>query len=171
MGDIRTRVRGNLTVMIWKNKRHVNMLTNMNHPPAEGNFHDEHGNTLKPVIIQNYNQLMGYVDKSDHMINTYSISRWAWKWMKKLFFHLLDLTVLNSYIILHSCGSQLSHEDFQPSLITDLIQEGGRVLGTQIIPQGMPTLSTRQLEAKHVLHWLEKGKRQRCRVFCTKEAE
>jgi hypothetical protein len=26
-GDIRTRVRGHLTAMIWKDKRHVNMLT------------------------------------------------------------------------------------------------------------------------------------------------
>jgi hypothetical protein len=50
-GDIRTRVRGNLTTMIWKDKRHVNMLTNMHHPPAEDNFRDEHGNALKPVII------------------------------------------------------------------------------------------------------------------------
>jgi hypothetical protein len=73
--DIRTRVRGNLTVMIWKDKKHVNMLMNIHHPPAEGNFHVEHGNALKPVIIQDYNQHMGYVDKSDHMTNTYSISR------------------------------------------------------------------------------------------------
>jgi hypothetical protein len=120
-GDLRTRVRGNPTAMIWKDKRHVNMLTNMHHPPAQGNFHDEHGNTLKPVIIQDYNQHMGYVDKSDRMTNTYYISRWTWKWMKKLFFHLLDLTVLNSYIILHFCSSKLSHRDFRLSLIRDLI--------------------------------------------------
>jgi hypothetical protein len=69
-GDIRIRVRGDLTAMIWKDKRHVNMLTNMHHLPAEGNFCDEHGNTLKPVIIQDYNQHMGYVDKSNHMTNT-----------------------------------------------------------------------------------------------------
>jgi hypothetical protein len=106
------------------------MLTNMLHPPREGNFCDKHGNTLKPVIIQDYNQHMGYVDKSDLMTNTYSISRQTWKWTKNLFFHLLDLTVLKSYIILHSCGSKLSHRDFQLSLIRDLIQEGGRVLGT-----------------------------------------
>jgi hypothetical protein len=68
-GYIRTRVSGNLTAMIWKDKRHVNMLINMHHPPAEGNFHDEHGNTSKSLIIQDYNQHMGYVDKSDCMTN------------------------------------------------------------------------------------------------------
>jgi len=28
------------------------MVTNMHHPPAEVNFHDEHGNTFKPKIIK-----------------------------------------------------------------------------------------------------------------------
>jgi hypothetical protein len=95
-GDIKTSMRGNLTATILKDKRHVNMLTNMYHPPAKGNFHDGNGNALKSVIIQDYNQHMGYVKKSDHMTNTYSISRWTWIWTKKLFFHLLDLTVPNS---------------------------------------------------------------------------
>jgi hypothetical protein len=110
--DIRIRVRDNLSAKIWKDKRHVHTLTNMHYPPAEGNFHDQHGNTLKPAIIQDYNQHTEYVDKSHHMTNTYSISRRTWKWAKKLFFNLLDLTVLNNYIILHSCSSKLSHRDF-----------------------------------------------------------
>jgi hypothetical protein len=74
-GDIRTRVRGNLTAMIWKDRRYVNMLMNMHHPPAEGNFCDEHGNALKPVIIQDYNQHMVYVDKCERMTNTPSADR------------------------------------------------------------------------------------------------
>jgi hypothetical protein len=57
------------------------------------------------------------------------------------------------------------------SLIRDLIQEGGRLLGTQIISQGVPTLSTSRLEAKHVLHWLEKGTTGVVCVFWEKEAE
>jgi hypothetical protein len=124
---------------------------------------------LKPVIIQDYNQHMGYVARVTAW-QTHYISRRTWKWTKKLFFHLLDLTVLNSYIILHSCGSKLSHRDFRLSLIRDLVQEGGRVLCTQII-QGMPTLSTSRLESKHVLHWLEKGRRQRCRVYSAQKKQ
>jgi hypothetical protein len=34
-GDIRTGG-GDLTATMWKDKRHVNMLTNVHHPPAEG---------------------------------------------------------------------------------------------------------------------------------------
>jgi len=114
---------------------------------------------------------VGYVDKSDHMMNTYSISRWIWKWTKKLFFHLLDLTVLNSFIILSSCEAKLSHRNFRLNLIRDLIQVGGRVLGPQMIQHGMPTISTSQLEASHVLHWIEKGTVCKCRVCHKEEAK
>jgi hypothetical protein len=101
---------------------------------------------------------------SDHMTNTYSISRRTWKWMKKLFFHLLDFTVLNSYSILHSHSSKLSHRDFQLSLIRDLIQKGGRVLCTQIILQGMPTLSTSWLGSQ--THSALARERDKAEVLC-----
>jgi hypothetical protein len=85
-GDIRVRVRGDMTMLVWKDKRDVYMLTNIHGPPAEGNFCDEHRNAIKPAIIADYNMHMGYVDKADRMTNSYSISRRTWKWTKKLFF-------------------------------------------------------------------------------------
>jgi len=45
------------------------------------------------------------------------------------------------------------------------------VLGTQNTPQGMTTLSISQLEARRILHWLQKGMQQRCCVFHEKKAE
>ena len=36
--------------------------------------------------------------------NSYSTSRRTFKWTEKLFFHLLDLAILNSYILHSSCG-------------------------------------------------------------------
>jgi hypothetical protein len=36
-GHVRSRMRGNLTVIIWEDKRNVNTLTNRHHPPAEDN--------------------------------------------------------------------------------------------------------------------------------------
>ena len=41
----------------------------------------------------------GYVNNSEHMANSYSMSQRTFKWTMKLFFHLLDLTVLNSWIL------------------------------------------------------------------------
>jgi hypothetical protein len=124
-GDVRIRTSGDMTAVVWKDKCNVHMLANMHDPPAEGNFCDESGNALKPEIVEHYIQHMWYVNKSDRMANSYSISRRTWKWTKKLFFHFLDLTVLNSYILLMSCGSKLSHR-----LQADTCEEYGRVCWT-----------------------------------------
>ncbi|PSN50206.1 PiggyBac transposable element-derived protein 4, partial [Blattella germanica] len=80
-GDIRVRSKHDLTAIIWKDKRGVHMLTNIHNVPAEANFCDSHGNAL----IEDYNRHMGYVDKSDRMADSYSISRRTMKWTKKLF--------------------------------------------------------------------------------------
>jgi hypothetical protein len=80
------------------------MLTNMDLPPTEGNFCDNSNRPMKPHIVKRYNWHMGYIDNSDHMAN--SLSRHTFKWTTKLFFHFLDLTILNSWILLSSCGAK-----------------------------------------------------------------
>jgi len=89
------------------------MLTNIHSASAEGNFCSEGGKAIKLQTVMDYNHHMGFVDKGDRMANSYSISRRTFKWMKKLFFHLLDLAILNSYILHSSCGGKkISHRDF-----------------------------------------------------------
>jgi hypothetical protein len=61
--------------MIWKDKRDINMLTNLHYPPGEGNFYDEHVNTLKLAIVQDYNRRMVYVGKRYCMTNSLSADR------------------------------------------------------------------------------------------------
>jgi len=108
-GDVRVRTRGGLTVLVWKDRREVYMLTNMDPPPAEGNFCDENNRPVKSHIVQRYNWHMGYVNSFDHMATSYLMSRRTLKWTTKLFFHLLVLTVLNSWILLSSCGAKYTH--------------------------------------------------------------
>ena len=72
-GDVRVRTRGGLTALIWKDRREVYMLTNMDPPPAEGNFFDYSNRPVKPHIVEQYNQHMGFVDSSDRMANSYSM--------------------------------------------------------------------------------------------------
>ncbi|PNF34863.1 hypothetical protein B7P43_G03728 [Cryptotermes secundus] len=68
----------------------------------------------------------GYVDKVDRMANSYSISHWTWKRTNKLFFHLLDLTILNSFILLSSCGAKLSHREFCLALVRNMLEHAAR---------------------------------------------
>ena len=115
-GDIRVRTRGDLTAVVWRDERDVCMLTNIHDPPSESNFQDEHGNAIKPAIVADYNCHMGYVDKADRMANSYPASRRTWKWTKKIFSHLFNMTILNSYILLSTCGGKEKTEIFDSPL-------------------------------------------------------
>jgi hypothetical protein len=64
--DIRVRTRGNLNALAWKDRRDVSMLTNMDLPPAEGNFCDDSKRAVNPQIVARYN-----VDISDLMAGQY----------------------------------------------------------------------------------------------------
>jgi hypothetical protein len=71
-----------------------NILTNLHYVLVEDSFCDEHENAQKPVIVQEYNRHMEYVDISDHMTGTGRISKCTWKWMKKIV--LLSTGAFNS---------------------------------------------------------------------------
>jgi hypothetical protein len=95
----------------------------MDPPPPKGNLFDDSNHPVKHHIMERYNQHMGYVDNADRMANSYSMSRHTLKWTTKLFYHLLDLTVLNSWIQLSSCGAKYTHQDFRLPLVRNLIEE------------------------------------------------
>jgi hypothetical protein len=82
---------------------------------------------------------MGYIDLSDKMVKSYGISKKTWKWVKKLFFHLLDLTILNSSILYKSCGGNMTPLKFREQLVRDLVlphEENTEIHG---VPRGRPS--------------------------------
>jgi hypothetical protein len=104
---------------------------------------------------------MGYVDFSDRMLNSYSISKNTWKWTKKLLFHLLDLTILNSYILYKSCGRNMTHLKFREQLVRDLIvlshEKNTEIRG---VPRSQPSSSETQMSQLEVKYSLA-GQRKR----------
>jgi hypothetical protein len=52
--------------------------------------------TSKPLCTESYNSNMGFVGRSNMMANNYGITEKPWKWTKKLFFYIVDLTILNA---------------------------------------------------------------------------
>ena len=66
MGYLKTKVKGNLTAIVWKDKQNVKILTNMHSPPLEGNFCDERGKAVKLAIIHNCNRRG--ICESDHTL-------------------------------------------------------------------------------------------------------
>jgi hypothetical protein len=48
-------------------------------PLTEGNQKDKFGNTVKPLVTEDYNAHMGYVNKNDQMSTNYGMSTRTWK--------------------------------------------------------------------------------------------
>jgi len=102
------------------------------------------------------------------MANSYSISRRTIKQTKKLFFHLLDLAILNSYILHSSCGGKkISHRDFRHNLERNTLAHAGperRVPRPLFRPPNVESQITR-LEVCSSKHWPIPSETQlRCRV-------
>jgi len=142
----------------------------MHAPPVERNFTQESGQAIKPRVVKDYNAYMGFVDKSDRMVNSYGIAHRTWKWTKKLFFHLTAMTILKAFLIHKSCGGKMTHKNFCEILVCGLIihsqEENVTASG---ISRGRPSPTVSQskisrLEVQHSQHWPSKGKQWQCRV-------
>jgi hypothetical protein len=139
-GDKVTCVRGNLRSVRWKGTRDVYILTNMHAPPVEGNFTHESGHAIKPRVVEHLNAYLGFVEKSDRMVNSYGTARSTWKWKEKLFFHLTDMTILDAFLIHKSCGGKMTHKNFQEALVRELIiQSREKNVTSSAISRGGPS--------------------------------
>ena len=70
----------------------------------------------KPTVIEEYNSYMGDVDRADQLVTYYEYPHHSKKWWKRVFFHLLDTALVNSYILYtlsNSSKRHLSHIEFQ----------------------------------------------------------
>ena len=112
---------------------------------------------------------MGFVDKSDRTVNSYGIARRTCKWIKKLFFHLTDITILNTFLIHKSSGGKMTHKNFREILVRELIiQSQEENVTASGISRGRPNPIVSQLcrlEIKHSERWFSRGKQRQCCVW------
>ena len=93
---------GELQIIKWHDNRDVNMISSIHSTSMAqtGKNDRQTGEAIqKPLAVIDYNKNMGGVDRSDQMLQYQAFRRRTMKWWKKAFFHLLDLAVLNSYIL------------------------------------------------------------------------
>ena len=77
-----------------------------------------------PSAIYNYNRFMNGVDRSDQLINYYNVLRQTKKYWKTLFFHFIDIAVVNAYIIYKDLNliekDRMSHLIFRETIVRQL---------------------------------------------------
>ncbi|KAJ8951661.1 hypothetical protein NQ314_007654 [Rhamnusium bicolor] len=74
-------------------------------------------------LVRDYNRYMGFVDKSDMLKSCYELDRKSKKWWHRIFFHFVDLTLVNSFIIFKNLttGTGMSLKEFKIAVATGLI--------------------------------------------------
>ena len=91
------------TVLAWQDKRIVYMLTTYYDSSTQQvqrkNRKHEIEEIAKPIAIIEYTKHMGAVDRFDHYCRSYAFTRKSLKWWRKTFFWLLDVAVVNSFIL------------------------------------------------------------------------
>ena len=74
-------------------------------------------------MIDDYNLHMGGVDKSYQLVLYYGYSHRSQKWWKRVFFHLLDLAIVNASILYNTVAEKsLTQLDFHLSLVASLLE-------------------------------------------------
>ncbi|KAK3893834.1 hypothetical protein Pcinc_002370 [Petrolisthes cinctipes] len=158
-GDCIKKKCGNMLAIKWHDKRPVNMLTTVNRGVMQDSGKTERGTgdtIYKPDAVLDYNINMRLVDKSDMMVSSIDCLRKTCKWYKKAFFHLLDVTVLNCYILYlqHHPDSKLALREFELELISQLLERFSTVQpqqGRQAAAQRPDRLQQSGYMARHYL--------------------
>lgn len=60
----------------------------------------------RPIAIKDYNKFNGGVDLSDQLIGKYNDLRKVNQWWKTIFYHLIDIAVINSYVMFRACAKK-----------------------------------------------------------------
>lgn len=66
----------------------------------------------QPQAIATYNKYMNAVDRSDQILATNNVLRKCVRWWKTLFFHLIDIAVVNSFILFREHQSNFPDDKY-----------------------------------------------------------
>lgn len=121
-GEYIWRRQGHVYISKWKDKRDVLVITTANHPELIEVANRYGAIKIKPKEISLYNKYMSGVDRCDQMTSYYSSPRKTIKWNKKVIFHLIDLSVWNSFYLYKKNINNIRFLKFRDELIKQLIE-------------------------------------------------
>lgn len=101
-----------------------------------------------PYIIKEYNKHMGGVDLMDGLLGRYHIRMKTRKWPNRIFFHLIDVAMVNAYILYHRIHQ--TKENIQLQLFRSEVAESLCKFETVVEKRsiGRPSISKQTLSPK-----------------------
>lgn len=179
----------------WKDNKTVIMLSTFagTNPVREVKRFDRkekcHKKVTCPYVITTYNKHMGGVDLLDSLIGRYKIGMRSKKWYFRIFYHLVDLAVINSWLLskrvneqIGSTGVEMKLSQFRLDLAESLCSYGpsnstkrGRPPNgeKEPPPKKVKSISTRNppvtVRCDKIDHWPEHiENKQRCKMSSCK---
>ena len=119
----------------------------------------------RPHIVHVYNQYMGGVDRADQLVSYQSVALKTVKWWKKLFFHIINLALVNAYKLYQEVYPEkraTGQKDFRVAVVQSLIEQ----VDFSTLPVAVPALS-RQSNHSQPEHRLNLGNHYLERHFGT----
>ena len=127
-GNVVARRQGPLMALKWCAEDEVLMLSTKHSSAVENVKVKPRSNPLlkqKPVVVIEYAKYMPRVDMSDQMMRYHSFNKKTDYWWKKLFFHLMNLALVNAQKLYNLCKVEegqktMSLFNFVSSIVDDL---------------------------------------------------
>jgi hypothetical protein len=112
----------------WMDKKGIHFLSNF-HDPEQTTFvqrRAKDGTSEEiscPELVKDYNQNMGHVDKADMLKSCYEIDRKSKRWWLRIFWHFIDVTIVNAFILFRQrCdGRSMELKEFRIAVARGLI--------------------------------------------------
>ena len=104
----------------------------------------------------------------DQMVLYYGFSHKSIKWWKRVFFHMLDLSLVNAHLLYLASGNKLTQLEFRQSIAKSLLVDFERQRGHRT-PRA-PDTPLRLTEARPFLEPTPQGTRPDCRVCSNRGA-
>ena len=158
-GEVRTdNLENGVLALQWKDKRLITILSTVHDSSMVTKTRRTRlsstgrENVEKPLMVDRYNTFMGGVDKSDQLLSYYGFNHRTVKWYKRATFHLIDLAIVNAYI-LYQMSTQtekhMSHVQFRIKLATQMLTRAGIDLTSTVSSPRLPPHA--RLHERHFL--------------------
>ncbi|GIY42243.1 hypothetical protein CDAR_247681 [Caerostris darwini] len=109
--------------MKWMDKKKVSLLSTIHSTEME-QIQVRSEMKEKPKIVMDYNNTMGGVDRMDQNLKSFEIiKKRGKKCYRKIFFHIFDIAVWNSYVVYRKNGGKNTQLEFRLVLIDRVIEK------------------------------------------------
>ena len=165
VGQYQFAVHDELVAVLWHDRRDVYVMSTAHNTSVTRVMKRPKGCREKqllpcPTCIADYNNFMGGVDLADQNLSYYSLTqRKTIKWWKKVFWRLIDLCIVNGWIIFRSNFPESiikSQRAFRHELICQLVQPLLNIRASSQCPLALqaskgrkPVSSEKTLTGKH----------------------